>query len=72
MCPLRRGKSLNEPINRNRPRCLASGDDAAVTNDKGERIYLRQTRDPEPFHLETYWALGLPAKPLKTKRLKKM
>jgi len=44
---------------------------ASVTNDKGERIYLRQTGDPEPFHLEIYRALGLAAKPLKTKRLKK-
>lgn len=43
---------------------------AAVTNDKGERIYLRQTGDPEPFHLEIYRALGLPANPLKTKRMK--
>lgn len=45
---------------------------AAVTSDKGERIYLRQTGDPEPFHLDIYRALGLPVKPLKTKRLKKM
>lgn len=43
---------------------------ASVTNDKGERMYLRQTGDPEPFHLEIYHALGLPAKPLKTKRMK--
>ncbi len=45
---------------------------ASVTNEKGERIYLRQTGDPEPFHLEIYRALGLPANPLKTKRIMKM
>jgi len=43
---------------------------ASVTNEKGERIHLRQTGDPEPFHLEVYHALGLSAKPLKTKRMK--
>jgi transposase len=43
---------------------------ASVTNDKGERIHLRQTGDPEPFHMEIYHALGLSAKPLKTKRMK--
>ncbi len=42
---------------------------ASVTNEKGERIYLRQTGDPEPFHLEIYHALRLPANPLKTKRV---
>jgi len=45
---------------------------ASITNEKGERIYIRQTGDPEPFHLEVYHALALPAKPLKTKRMKKM
>ncbi|MBI4303400.1 MAG: hypothetical protein HY665_03575 [Chloroflexi bacterium] len=45
---------------------------ASVTNDKGERIYLRQTGDPEPFHLEVYRTLGLPANPLKTKRIMKL
>lgn len=40
-----------------------------LTNDRGERLYLRQTTDPEPFHLEIYRALGLPPKPLTTKRL---
>lgn len=45
---------------------------ASVTNEKGERIYLRQTGDPEPFHLEIYRALALPAKPLRTKRMKKL
>ncbi|MEI9479382.1 MAG: IS1634 family transposase [Deltaproteobacteria bacterium] len=43
---------------------------ASVTNEKGERIHLRQTGDPEPFHLEIHHALGLSAKPLKTKRMK--
>ena len=42
----------------------------AITNDKGERLYIRQTTDPEPFHLEIYRALGLPPKPLKNKRLR--
>jgi transposase len=42
----------------------------AITNDKGERLYIRQTTDPEPFHLEIYRALNLPPKPLKTKRLR--
>ena len=45
---------------------------ASVTNEKGQRIYLRQTGDPEPFHLEIYRALGLAANPLGTKRIKKM
>lgn len=45
---------------------------ASVNNDKGERIYLRQTGDPEPFHLHIYRVLGLPANPLKTKRMNKM
>ena len=43
---------------------------ASLTNDKGERIHLRQTTDPEPFHFEIYRALGLPLKPLKAKRLR--
>lgn len=43
---------------------------ASVTNENEERIHLRQTGDPEPFHLEIYHALGLSAKPLKTKRMK--
>jgi len=45
---------------------------ASITNEKGERIHIRQTGDPEPFHLEVYRALGLPPNPLKTKRMKKM
>jgi transposase len=43
---------------------------ASITNDKGERIHIRQTTDPEPFHFDIYRALGLPLKPLKTKRLR--
>jgi hypothetical protein len=43
---------------------------ASLTNDKGERIHIRQTTDPEPFHFEIYQALGLPVKPLKAKRLR--
>jgi len=42
----------------------------AITNGKGERLYIRQTTDPEPLHLEIYRALYLPPKPLKTKRLR--
>jgi transposase len=42
----------------------------SLTNDRGERLYLRQTTDPEPFHLEVYRALGLAPKPLKTKQFK--
>ncbi len=42
----------------------------AITNDKGERLYIRQTTDPEPFHLEIYRARNLPPKPLKTKRFR--
>jgi len=42
----------------------------SITNDKGERINIRTTTDPEPFHFEIYKALGLPLRPLKTKRSK--
>ena len=42
----------------------------ALTNDKGEHLYIRQTTDPEPSHLEIYRALNLPPKPLKTKILR--
>lgn len=45
---------------------------ASVNNDKGERIYMRQTGDPEPYHLHIYRALGLPSNPLKTKQLTKI
>ena len=43
---------------------------ASLTNDKGERIHIRQTTEPEPFHFEIYHALGLPVMPLKAKRLR--
>ena len=43
---------------------------ASLTNDKGERIHIRQTTDPAPFHFDIYRALGLPLKPLKAKRLR--
>jgi heat shock protein HtpX len=33
-----------------------------------QRIYLRQTTDPEPFHLEIYRALNMAPKSMKTKR----
>lgn len=42
---------------------------ASITNDKGERIHIRHTSDPEPFHYEIHRALGLPPKPLRKKRL---
>jgi transposase len=42
----------------------------SLTNEQKERLYLRQTTDPEPFHLEVYRALGLAPNPLKNKRLK--
>jgi hypothetical protein len=42
----------------------------AKENEQGERLYPRQTTDPEPFHLEIYRALNLAPKPLKTKRFK--
>lgn len=45
---------------------------ASMNNDKGERIYIRQTSDPEPYHLQIYRALGLPANPLKTRRIMRM
>lgn len=42
---------------------------ASLTNQKGQRIHIRQTTDPEPFHHEIHRALGLPSKPLRSKRL---
>ncbi|MEJ5375454.1 MAG: hypothetical protein WHX93_02615 [bacterium] len=38
-----------------------------MTNDQGDRITIRQAAGPEPFHLERYRALNLPAKPVRTK-----
>jgi len=43
---------------------------ASITNAQGERIHIRATTDPEPFHYEIYRALGLPLRPLSTKRSK--
>jgi transposase len=40
----------------------------SLTNDKGERIHIRQTTEPEPYHQKILKALGLPLKPLKPKR----
>ncbi len=45
---------------------------ASITNQNGERIHIRQTGDPEPFHLDIYHVLGMPANPLRTKRIKRM
>jgi transposase len=42
----------------------------SITNEKGERIHIRSTTDPEPFHFEIYRALELPLRPLTTKRSK--
>jgi len=42
----------------------------SITNEKGERLHIRATTDPEPFHFEIYRALGLPLRPLSTKRAK--
>jgi len=42
----------------------------SLAHEQGERLYIRQTTDPEPFHLMVYQALGLAPQPLKTKRLK--
>jgi transposase len=42
----------------------------SITNDQGDRIYIRQTSEPEPFHQQIYRALGLPPKPLRTKRFR--
>jgi len=42
----------------------------SITTEKGERIHIRATTDPEPFHFEIYRALGLPLRPLNTKRSK--
>lgn len=42
----------------------------SLSNDQGERIHIRQTTDPEPFHLQIYRALGLPPKCLRSRRVK--
>lgn len=43
---------------------------ASITTDKGERLHLRQTGDPEPSHMEIYRALGISPRRLSAKRLK--
>jgi transposase len=42
----------------------------SLTSERGQRIHIRQTTDPEPFHYAIHRALGLPPKPLRTKRLR--
>jgi transposase len=42
----------------------------SLSNYKGERIHIRQTTEPEPFHKQIFGALELPAKSLKTTRVK--
>lgn len=42
----------------------------SMTTKKGERVYIRQTTEPEPFHYEIHRALGILPKPLRTKRLR--
>lgn len=42
----------------------------SMTTNKGERVYIRQTTEPEPFHYEIHRALGILPKPLRTKRLR--
>ena len=41
----------------------------SLRNDRGQRILVRQTTEPEPFHKEVYRALGLPMKPLSPKKV---
>ena len=40
---------------------------AGINNDKGQRIFVRQTTEPESFHREIYRALGMHPKPLHRK-----
>jgi transposase len=40
-----------------------------LTNDKGQRIFVRQTTEPESFHREIYRALGVHPKPLQRKAI---
>jgi transposase len=35
----------------------------SMTNDKNERIHIRQTTEPEPFHLAAHKAMDLPPRP---------
>ena len=43
---------------------------SSLTNDQGQRIHIRQTTDPEPFHTQIYQALGLPLNPMGRKKVK--
>ena len=36
----------------------------SMTNDRNERIHIRQTTEPEPFHLAVHQAMGLPVRPM--------
>ena len=42
----------------------------SMTNKEGERIYIRNCSEPEPFHKAIYNALGLNQLPLESKRTK--
>ena len=41
---------------------------ASITNDKGERVHIRQTTEPESFHKEVYRAFGMHPQPLQRKQ----
>lgn len=41
-----------------------------MTNKEGDRIYIRNCSEPEPFHKAIYNALGLNHRPLESKRTK--
>jgi transposase len=36
-----------------------------LVTEEGKTIYLRQTSEPEPMHIDIFSALGIPQKPLK-------
>nr|AJG38141.1 transposase [bacterium enrichment culture clone fosmid MGS-K1] len=57
-----RWKTIREQLS-NQTRVTTS-----LTNNRGERIHVRHTTDPEPFHFEIYRALGLPVRPVKVRR----
>jgi len=40
----------------------------SLINDRHQRILIRQTTEPEPFHKEVYRALGIPLKPVSPKK----
>jgi len=41
----------------------------SLTTKDGRRIHIRQTTEPEDFHIRVYRALSLPTKPLKMKKI---